>query len=38
VLTIDPWINVKVPGVTIATMVFVMAQAPLLACLGVKMD
>jgi intracellular septation protein len=38
VLTTDQWINFKVWGVTITTMVFAMAQAPLLARHGVKMD
>jgi intracellular septation protein len=38
VLTTDQWINFKVWGVTAATMVFALAQAPLLARHGVKLD
>jgi intracellular septation protein len=38
VLTTDQWVNFKVWGVTIATMVFALAQAPLLARHGVKLD
>lgn len=37
-LTTDQWVNFKVWGVTIATMVFAVAQAPLLARHGVKLD
>lgn len=38
VLTTDQWINFKVWGVTIGTMLFAVAQAPLLVKHGVKMD
>jgi intracellular septation protein len=38
VLTTDQWVNFKVWGVTIATMAFALAQAPLLARHGVKLD
>lgn len=38
VLTTDQWVNFKVWGVTAATMVFALAQAPLLARHGVKLD
>jgi intracellular septation protein len=37
-LTTDQWISFKVWGVTIATMVFALAQAPLLARHGVKLE
>jgi len=37
-LTTDQWVNFKVWGVTAATMVFAVAQAPLLARHGVKLD
>ena len=38
VLTTDQWVNFKVWGVTAVTMVFALAQAPLLTKHGVKMD
>jgi intracellular septation protein len=38
VLTTDQWVNFKVWGVTVATMVFALAQAPLLARHAVKLD
>lgn len=38
VLTTDQWIDFKVWGVTIATMVFALAQVPLMARHGVKLD
>ncbi len=38
ILTTDQWINAKVWGATAATMVFAVAQAPLLARHGVKLD
>ncbi len=38
VLTTDQWVNFKVWGVTAATMVFALAQAPLLQKHGVKLD
>jgi intracellular septation protein len=37
-LTTDQWVNFKVWGVTSATLVFALAQAPLLARHGVKPD
>ena len=37
-LTTDQWVNFKVWGVTAATMLFALAQAPLLARHGVKLD
>ncbi len=38
ILTTDQWVNFKVWGVTAVTMVFALAQTPLLARHGVKMD
>ncbi|MBC7505701.1 MAG: septation protein A [Sandarakinorhabdus sp.] len=38
ILTTDQWVNFKVWGVTAATMAFALAQAPLLARHGVKVD
>ena len=38
VLTTDQWVSFKVWGVTAAIMVFALAQAPLLARHGVKLD
>ncbi len=38
VLTTDHWVDFKVWGVTAATMLFAIAQAPLLARHGVKLD
>ncbi len=37
-LSTDDWVNFKVWGVTAATMVFALAQAPILARHGVKFD
>lgn len=37
-LTTDQWVNFKVWGVTSATMLFALAQAPLLSRHGVKLD
>ena len=37
-LTTDQWVNFKVWGVTSATMLFALAQAPLLSKHGVKLD
>lgn len=37
-LTTDQWVDFKVWGVTIATMVFAVAQAPMMARHGVKLD
>ena len=37
-LTTDQWVNFKVWGVTAATMLFALAQAPLLSRHGVKLD
>ncbi len=37
-LTTDQWVNFKVWGVTVATMLFALAQMPLLARHGVKVD